>query len=84
MIVGAPGAGTTTLLRTILLALCILRSPQRVNFIVAEGKPGGNGFADAAELPHCIGHVTFAADQKERLARRLAKVLIGEVANEKT
>ena len=31
------------------------------------------------ELPHCVGHVTFTRDQTDRLARRLAIALVGEV-----
>jgi DNA segregation ATPase FtsK/SpoIIIE-like protein len=78
-VVGAPGAGTTTVLRTIMLGLSLSRSPDLINFLVAEGKAGGHEYADAPELPHCTGHVTFTRDQTDRLARRLAIALVGEV-----
>lgn len=78
-VVGAPGAGTTTVLRTVMLGLSLSRSPDLVTFLVAEGKAGGREYADAPELPHCTGHVTFTHDKAERLAGRLAKVLLGEV-----
>jgi DNA segregation ATPase FtsK/SpoIIIE-like protein len=78
-VVGAPGAGTTTVLRTIMLGLSLSRSPDLINFPVAEGKAGGHEYADAPELPHCTGHVTFTRDQTDRLARRLAIALVGEV-----
>ena len=82
-VVGAPGAGTTTVLRTIMLSLSLSlslsRSADLINFLVAEGKAGGQEYADAPELPHCIGHVTFTRDQTARLAGRLADALGCEV-----
>lgn len=37
-VVGAPGAGTTTVLRTKMLGLSLSRSPDLINFLVAEVK----------------------------------------------
>jgi DNA segregation ATPase FtsK/SpoIIIE-like protein len=78
-VIGAPGAGTTTVLRTVMLGLGLSRSPDLITFLVAEGKAGGHEYADASELPHCTGHVTFTRDQTDRLARRLATVLVREI-----
>jgi DNA segregation ATPase FtsK/SpoIIIE-like protein len=78
-VIGAPGAGTTTVLRTVMLGLSLSRSPDLINFLVAEGKAGGHEYADAPALPHCTGHVTFTRDQTDRLARRLADTLEGEL-----
>jgi DNA segregation ATPase FtsK/SpoIIIE, S-DNA-T family len=82
-VVGAPDAGTTTVLRAVMLGLSLSRSPDPINLIVAEGKPGVSEYADAPDLPHCVGHVTFTGDETGRLARRLATALIGEVDRRK-
>ena len=37
-VVGVPGAGTTTVLRTKMLGLSLSRSPDLINFLVAEVK----------------------------------------------
>jgi DNA segregation ATPase FtsK/SpoIIIE-like protein len=79
LVVGAPNAGTSTLLRTVVLGLCISRSPADANFLVAEGKAGLAEFAELAELPHCTGHVTFNSGEEDEFTRRLAEVVVGAV-----
>lgn len=80
LIVGAPAAGTTTLLRTVALGVCIARSPADANLLLVEGKPNQGEFADLAEVKHCVGHVTFSRGEESRILERLADVLAGEVA----
>lgn len=79
LIVGAPGAGTTTLLRTVVLGLCIARSPADANFLLVEGKPNQGEYAELAKVKHCVGHVTFSRGEEPRILERLADVLAGEV-----
>ncbi|TMS51050.1 MULTISPECIES: FtsK/SpoIIIE domain-containing protein [Mycobacteriaceae] len=80
LVVGAPGAGTTTLLRTLALSLCITQHPSRAGILAVEGKSGKQEYAElGSKLPHCLGHVTFSDDCREWTARRLTQALAGQV-----
>ncbi|MFV8169712.1 FtsK/SpoIIIE domain-containing protein [Mycobacterium sp. DBP42] len=80
LVVGAPGAGTTTLLRTLLLSLSITHHPSHAGIFVVEGKAGGQEYAEVdSGVPHCRGHVTFAEDRREWTVHRLTQALAGEV-----
>lgn len=80
LVVGAPRAGTTTLLRTIALSLCMIQSPDFVNIFMIEGRADALEYQQLATgIPHNRGHVTVAHGNEERIAYRLAQTLIGVV-----
>lgn len=80
LVVGAPGAGTTTLLRTLALSLCITQSPASAGIFVVEGKAGRQEYAEfGSQIPHRRGHVTFTDEHREWTVGRLVQVLAGEV-----
>jgi len=57
LIAGTTGAGKSELLRTIVAALSLTHSPERVNFLFLDFK-GGSGLGPLATLPHCVGLLT--------------------------
>lgn len=79
LVVGATSAGTTTLLRTLALSLCITQHPSRAGFLAVEGKSAGREYAELGSVPHCRGHVTFSDEHRERTALRLARTLTGQI-----
>ncbi len=79
-VIAAPGAGTTTLLRTAMIGLTILRSPEHVNILAVEGQPSCTQYGDFGKAPHCTGHVTYFPDETAAIGFRLSEVLRGEVA----
>jgi S-DNA-T family DNA segregation ATPase FtsK/SpoIIIE len=73
-VVGAPGAGKTTLVRTILLSLALHHSPADLWCYAID--PGGQGLSVLAALPH-LGDVVQMRD-RERV-RRLLHMLMTTV-----
>ncbi|MFV8054619.1 FtsK/SpoIIIE domain-containing protein [Mycobacterium sp. 48b] len=80
LVVGSTGAGTTTLLRTLALSLCVTQHPSHAGFFVVEGKADIQEYAElGSKVPHCRGHVTFSDDRREWTVHRLTQALVGEV-----
>ncbi|WP_120521999.1 FtsK/SpoIIIE domain-containing protein [Arthrobacter celericrescens] len=75
LIAGTTGAGKSELLRTIVAALSLTHSPERVNFLFLDFK-GGSGLGPLATLPHCVGLLT---DLKRRGMDRTLVSLRAEV-----
>lgn len=75
LIAGTTGAGKSELLRTIVTALSLTHSPERVNFLFLDFK-GGSGLGPLATLPHCVGLLT---DLKRRGVDRALASLRAEV-----
>ncbi|MBV8527089.1 MAG: type VII secretion protein EccCa [Candidatus Dormibacteraeota bacterium] len=77
MLVGAPGAGKSELLRTLVSALAAAHPPDLLAFVLVDFK-GGAAFQPLARLPHVAGIVTNLEDDRSMVERfRLA--LEGEV-----
>lgn len=74
VVVGVPGAGKTTLVRTLLLSLALRHSPADLWCYAID--PGGQGLSVLAGLPH-LGDVVQVRD-RERV-RRLLHMLITTV-----
>lgn len=82
LVVGPPGAGITTLVRTLALSLCVGHHPAKAGIFIVEGKADSQEYADlGSRVPHSRGHVTFAAtrDLQAWTAHRLTQALAGEV-----
>ncbi|CPW79335.1 cell division protein FtsK [Mycobacteroides abscessus] len=77
LIVAAPGAGTTTLLRALTTGLRVRRSPRFHNLFIIEGKPRGE-YRDFAATPGIVGRVD-PRDDGTQTAWRLGQVLVGEI-----
>ncbi|WP_115789884.1 FtsK/SpoIIIE domain-containing protein [Arthrobacter silvisoli] len=75
LVAGTTGAGKSELLRTIVAALSLTHSPERVNFLFLDFK-GGSGLGPLAALPHCVGLFT---DLKRRGVDRTLVSLRAEV-----
>ncbi len=75
LVAGTTGAGKSELLRTVVAALCLTHSPERVNFLFVDFK-GGSGLGPLATLPHCVGLLT---DLKRRGVDRALASLRAEV-----
>jgi S-DNA-T family DNA segregation ATPase FtsK/SpoIIIE len=65
---GSPGAGATTFLRTLGVALATTRAPSHVHLYAIDG--GGGGLRPLAALPHCGSVVSV--DDTDRLRALLA------------
>ena len=77
MLVGAPGAGKSELLRTLVAALAATHPPDLLAFVLVDFK-GGAAFQPLARLPHVAGIVTNLEDDRSMVERfRLA--IEGEV-----
>ncbi|WP_396908398.1 FtsK/SpoIIIE domain-containing protein [Mycolicibacterium sp.] len=80
LVVGPPGAGTTTLLRTLALSTAITQPPSSAGIFIVEGKSGEQEYAQLGSgVPHCRGHVTFTDERRGWTVHRLVQVLAGEV-----
>ncbi|HEX6538456.1 MAG TPA: type VII secretion protein EccCa [Candidatus Dormibacteraeota bacterium] len=72
MLVGAPGAGKSELLRTMVTALAAAHPPDLLAFVLVDFK-GGAAFQPLARLPHVAGIVTNLEDDRSMVERfRLA------------
>ena len=72
MLVGAPGAGKSELLRTLVSALAAAHPPDLLAFVLVDFK-GGAAFQPLARLPHVAGIVTNLEDDRSMVERfRLA------------
>lgn len=72
MLIGAPGAGKSELLRTLVTALAAAHSPDLLAFVLVDFK-GGAAFQPLARLPHVAGIVTNLEDDRSMVERfRLA------------
>lgn len=76
VVVGAPRSGTTVLLNTIAIGLCLLRSPEAAVFSIAEGKESDE-YTQLAAFTHCCGHIRRTIPA-ERLGWRYGQALLGE------
>lgn len=72
MLVGAPGAGKSELLRTLVTTLAAAHPPHLLAFVLVDFK-GGAAFHPLARLPHVAGIVTNLEDDRSMVERfRLA------------
>lgn len=72
MLVGAPGAGKSELLRTMVVGLAMTHPPDVLSFVLVDFK-GGAAFQPLARLPHVAGIVTNLEDDPTMVERfRLA------------
>jgi S-DNA-T family DNA segregation ATPase FtsK/SpoIIIE len=69
-VVGAPQAGKSTLLRTLMLSLALTHTPAEVQFYCLDF--GGGGLASVAALPH-VGSVAGRLD-RDRVLRTVEEV----------
>ncbi|WP_406167620.1 type VII secretion protein EccCb [Streptomyces sp. NBC_00996] len=75
--VGATGSGKSELLRTLVLALVTLHSPEDLAMVLVDYK-GGATFAPFTELPHVAGVITNL-ENEAGLVERVHTSLAGEV-----
>ncbi|GAA5201348.1 hypothetical protein GCM10023346_45540 [Arthrobacter gyeryongensis] len=75
LVAGTTGSGKSELLRTIVSAISLTHSPDRVNFLFIDFK-GGSGLGPLADLPHCVGMLT---DLSEHELERTLSSLRAEV-----
>ena len=71
VVVGAVGSGTTTTLRSVLLAACVAAAPATLHVVVIDAR-GDPGLDDLATLDHCAGVVR--PHERERLSRLLRRL----------
>lgn len=57
LVAGTTGSGKSELLRTIVTAISLTHSPDRVNFLFVDFK-GGSGLGPLIDLPQCVGMLT--------------------------
>lgn len=72
---GTTGSGKSELLRSWILSLAAMHSPQRVTFLLVDYK-GGSAFNECQDLPHTVGTVT---DLGPHLVRRALTSLSAEL-----
>ncbi|MCU1365680.1 MAG: putative FtsK/SpoIIIE family protein, partial [Ilumatobacteraceae bacterium] len=75
LLAGTTGAGKSELLRSLVVGLASLSSPDAVSFVLIDYK-GGSTFDACVELPHVVGVVT---DLDDRLAARALRSLHAEL-----
>lgn len=75
LVAGTTGSGKSELLRTIVSAISLTHSPDRVNFLFVDFK-GGSGLGPLLDLPHCVGMLT---DLSEHELERTLSSLRAEV-----
>ncbi|MBE1469865.1 type VII secretion protein EccCb [Kibdelosporangium phytohabitans] len=75
-VVGAPGAGKSALLRTLVLSMALTHTPLEAQFHCVD--LGGGTLAPLGDLPH-VGAVVSAADKE--LAQRVVRELTSLVAD---
>ena len=81
MIAGTTGSGKSELMQTILTALALTHSPERLNLFLVDFK-GGSTFAPLATLPHVAGLVTDL-ESDSSLALRALTALDAEIDRRK-
>ena len=57
LIAGAPGSGTSELLRTLIISLAVANRPDELSFLLFD-EEGGPTFRECTELPHTLGVTT--------------------------
>ncbi|MFE4654273.1 type VII secretion protein EccCa [Streptomyces sp. NPDC056707] len=77
MLIGATGSGKSELLRTLVLALALTHSSERLNFVLVDFK-GGATFLGLDNLPHTSAVITNLADEAA-LVDRMQDALHGEL-----
>ncbi|MCU1392703.1 MAG: putative FtsK/SpoIIIE family protein [Ilumatobacteraceae bacterium] len=75
LMAGTTGAGKSELLRSLVIGLAALSSPEHVSFVLIDYK-GGATFDACVDLPHVVGVVT---DLDDRLAERALRSLDAEL-----
>ncbi|GAA3311888.1 FtsK/SpoIIIE domain-containing protein [Arthrobacter ramosus] len=75
LVAGTTGSGKSELLRTIVSAISLTHSPDRVNFLFVDFK-GGSGLGPLLDLPQCVGMLT---DLSEHELERTRSSLRAEV-----
>ncbi|MEU4564534.1 type VII secretion protein EccCb [Actinoplanes sp. NPDC023936] len=81
LVIGSGGSGRHELLRTIVTALAITHSPERLNLLLVDSR-WNTTFGDLARLPHSAGTATeLIADPA--MIDRLVEVLDGELNRRK-
>ncbi|EPD91127.1 type VII secretion protein EccCa [Streptomyces sp. HPH0547] len=76
LVVGATGSGKSELLRTLVIGLSTVHSPDHLSYVLVDFK-GGATFAGVTELPHVSGLITNLADDLA-LVDRMRAALEGE------
>ncbi|MHC6221566.1 FtsK/SpoIIIE domain-containing protein [Arthrobacter sp. MMS24-S77] len=71
LVAGTTGSGKSELLRTIVMAISLTHSPDRVNFLFVDFK-GGSGLGPLIDLPQCTGMLTDLSEHE--LERTLASL----------
>lgn len=71
LVAGTTGSGKSELLRTIVTAISLTHSPDRVNFLFVDFK-GGSGLGPLIDLPQCVGMLTDLSEYE--LERTLASL----------
>lgn len=79
---GVTGSGKSYLLNGIVLSLCTMFGPDKVNLILMDFK-GGATFADYEHLPHVVANITNLV-QEEELVERAGEVIEGEIIRRET
>ncbi|MEV0263961.1 type VII secretion protein EccCa [Streptomyces sp. NPDC050617] len=77
MLIGATGSGKSELLRTLVLALALTHSSEKLNLILVDFK-GGATFLGLDSLPHTSAVITNLADESA-LVDRMKDALHGEM-----
>ncbi|MDQ0030202.1 FtsK/SpoIIIE domain-containing protein [Arthrobacter bambusae] len=63
LVAGTTGSGKSELLRTIVSAISLTHSPDKVNFLFVDFK-GGSGLGPLVDLPHCAGMLTDLSEHE--------------------
>ncbi|MEE1790677.1 type VII secretion protein EccCa [Streptomyces sp. BE308] len=77
VLIGATGSGKSELLRTLVLALALTHSSEKLNFVLVDFK-GGATFLGLDGLPHTSAVITNLADESS-LVERMQDALHGEL-----
>ncbi|WPW33669.1 type VII secretion protein EccCa [Streptomyces atratus] len=77
VLIGATGSGKSELLRTLVLALALTHSSEKLNFVLVDFK-GGATFLGLDGLPHTSAVITNLADESS-LVDRMQDALHGEL-----
>jgi S-DNA-T family DNA segregation ATPase FtsK/SpoIIIE len=64
LIAGAPGSGTSELLRTLIASLAASNRPDELSFLLFD-QAGGSAFRECADLPHTLGPVTAGIEERQ-------------------
>ena len=77
ILIGATGSGKSELIRTLVLALALAHSSERLNMILVDFK-GGATFLGLGDLPHVSALITNLADELP-LVDRMQDAIAGEL-----